>query len=700
MADPPANWPFKWPGTNDPREHFDCLGTIGRGSYGSVFRARERDSKALVAIKVVPMDPNEGTGASGTASAADEARRELELLQSCDSPHVLACKCSLRHDDRLWIVTELCEGGSLIDVMRAHNAPLAEMQVAAAMGCSLQGLCYLHGQKMLHRDVKAGNLLLTRDGSVKLGDLGISVQLGSTMARRMTIIGTPHWLAPEVIGSDAGYDTAADIWSLGITAIELAEMHPPHWDVEPMMRALFKITSGPPPTLTKPSEWATGFAEWLSLCLQKEPAERSSAPELLAHGFIQMTAIVDPHDVQPDDLRRRVEAQRKQALQPLAERGVRATTLAAEATTDRGWGNLDARRAAEVEEPSTAAPAAPAALARAPDGTESLDPRLNPDLSLRGRAPPAGFTAGRETLDPRLNPDLSLQGCGAARLGFNPGTESLDPLLNPDLSLRGGDPRLQTNLSELDTLRPSKGVAFRSTPEGNTVCLGRAAAAPTVSAAVNSGAAGGGTLVLPPSGRRDEPEEVGYFGSERKTAELQLDDVRAALKPVPRGGTQEPAWLRDAADRLAESATAESAPKGDSEEPQWLRAAAAGLSSEAEAPTERASAPRKVAVEMQTQTSPAESENEPEQAVEEEWETEAGFTNQEVDENHKSSLFPPMPPGVTPSDALLAKILAEAAEAELAAAEVVACPSNLRTQIRLHPLKWYARFSGGRGGGA
>ena len=106
MADPPANWPFKWPGTNDPREHFDCLGTIGRGSYGSVFRARERDSKALVAIKVVPMDPNEGTGASGTASAADEARRELELLQSCDSPHVLACKCSLRHDDRLSLLTK------------------------------------------------------------------------------------------------------------------------------------------------------------------------------------------------------------------------------------------------------------------------------------------------------------------------------------------------------------------------------------------------------------------------------------------------------------------------------------------------------------------------------------------------------------------------------------------------------------------
>ena len=206
-----------------------------------------------MAIQVLPMVLAVGEEPGSRCVGEEEARRELTLLQSCESRHVLSCSSSVRHADQLWIVTELCEGGSLLDVMHGQRAPLSEVQVAAACGGALEGLRHLHARKMLHRDVKvsavcmhafaqcaapqrgggtpaahracrashmsrmhlhtclhlqAGNLLLTAAGAVKLGDLGISVQLKTTLARRMTVIGTPHWLAPEVIASEGGYDNA------------------------------------------------------------------------------------------------------------------------------------------------------------------------------------------------------------------------------------------------------------------------------------------------------------------------------------------------------------------------------------------------------------------------------------------------------------------------------------------------------------
>ena len=392
-----------------------------------------------------------------------------------------------------------------------------------------------------------------------------------------------------------------------------------------MMRALFKISSAPPPTLANPSEWTACFAEWISLCLQKEPSERSDADALLAHGFIRTAATADELADLP--------AKRKQLLRPLAERGVRATALAAEAAQNEAW-HLDARRHAPAAAQRSAAPAATTY-------DTDLDPRLNPDLAT---------AAGSETIDPRLNPDL-----------------------------RGGEPRLKTDLSRLDSLRDGGAVLPREGSSGErTVHIGRAALA--ASSAGGSGAAcaggapsegsgggGGGTLVLP------APPSVQGGGAAAGAAQLS------------RGGTQEPEWLRDAVERLAAAMAHD--PPDDSAEPQWLLAAAAELSeaSHSEATDGAPPVPRtegkdtKVAgVEIQTQTSPAESAAESESeyteidtACEEEWETEAEYTNTDVDENHKPTLFPlpqQLPPGMgrTPSDALLARILAEAAEAELA----------------------------------
>ena len=336
---PPEGWEGKWPGEADPRQLFDSLGVIGRGSYGWVYRARSRrDDGDLVAIKVVPMDA--GGAADAAASAAAEARKELQLLQSCSSPHVLAWRSSLRHGGCLWIVTELCEGGSLLDVMRHGGAPLSEVQVGAACGAALEALRYLHARRLLHRDVKAANLFLSADGSLKLGDLGISTELASTMARRMTVIGTPHWLAPEVIASDAGYGHAADVWSLGITAIELAEMAPPYYDVSPVMRALFKISSAPPPTLADPARWGAPFSDWLACCLQKAPEMRADAPALLKHPFVRLTSVLATAGVAIGTTG--LGGVRQQLLAPLAVAGVAATAAARAQADASGGGWRDA----------------------------------------------------------------------------------------------------------------------------------------------------------------------------------------------------------------------------------------------------------------------------------------------------------------------------------------------------------------------
>uniref|UniRef100_A0A671QTE7 non-specific serine/threonine protein kinase n=1 Tax=Sinocyclocheilus anshuiensis TaxID=1608454 RepID=A0A671QTE7_9TELE len=186
------------------------------------------------------------------------------------------------------ILIEYCPGGALDDIMLELERGLTEQQISEVCCQSLQALSYLHQHHIIHRDLKAGNILLTMDGQVKLADFGVSAKNDNTIQKRSTFIGTPYWMAPEVImcetSKDNPYTTKADIWSLGITLIEAAEMEPPHHSLNPM-RVLLKITKSPPPTLSNPRQWSSHFQDFLRRTLQKNPESRWGAQQLMAHPF-------------------------------------------------------------------------------------------------------------------------------------------------------------------------------------------------------------------------------------------------------------------------------------------------------------------------------------------------------------------------------------------------------------------------------
>ena len=223
-----------------------------------------------------------------------EVAREIELLRECDQPNIVQYYGCFAHEAKLYIMMEYCEGSSLLDVMAATGRCLTQEQVSAALSGCVDALVYLHARQKVHRDVKAGNLLLTSDGIVKLADFGVAATIQDTLQRR-TVIGTPFWMAPEVItcnrkggpadGASAGYGTLCDIWSLGITAIELAEGQPPHASLSPLT-AIFLIPTKPPPTLTEPQRWSDDFNRFVAACLVKQPEERATSEGLRNHTFV------------------------------------------------------------------------------------------------------------------------------------------------------------------------------------------------------------------------------------------------------------------------------------------------------------------------------------------------------------------------------------------------------------------------------
>ncbi|KAG9335498.1 hypothetical protein JZ751_004628 [Albula glossodonta] len=259
----------------DPRGSWETLGELGDGAFGKVYKT----TGALAAAKVIEVRGEE---------QLEDYITEIDILAACRHANVLALQEAIFFEGWLWILIEFCPGGALDDIMLELERGLSEQQISEVCCQTLQALSYLHQHHIIHRDLKAGNILLTLEGQVKLADFGVSAKNTNSLQRRATFIGTPYWMAPEVIqcetSKDNPYSCKADIWSLGITLLEAAEMEPPHHSLNPM-RVLLKITKSPPPTLTNPRLWSSNFQDFLRRALQKNPETRWGAQQLLAHPF-------------------------------------------------------------------------------------------------------------------------------------------------------------------------------------------------------------------------------------------------------------------------------------------------------------------------------------------------------------------------------------------------------------------------------
>ncbi|ELP87773.1 serine/threonine protein kinase, putative [Entamoeba invadens IP1] len=293
----------KVPWNGECYKDFKTVESLGEGSYGSVFHAIHVPTGTHAAVKTVKIDGD-----------TTDIEKEIELMKQCNTDYIVRFFGHFFHDNSLWIVMEICGAGSVSDIMHILNATLDEREIQIILKDVLHGLSYLHQMKMIHRDIKAANILVSDDGVSKLADFGVSTKMGATNKLQKTMIGTPYWMPPEII-LETGHNQLADIWSVGITAIEMFDGRPPHAELH-AMRAIFMIPNAPPPKLMTPDDATPAFNQFIALCCIKDYKKRPPALEMLKCEFMK-----------PNGNRKRITDLIEKEMEGIKEAGSRKAAL-------------------------------------------------------------------------------------------------------------------------------------------------------------------------------------------------------------------------------------------------------------------------------------------------------------------------------------------------------------------------------------
>ena len=259
----------------DPETEFDLIELVGQGNYGRVYKAIHKKTGKIYSAKIAYIEK---------VNEVESFKKEINILSQCNNQYIVHYYGSYIKGHQIWIILEFCDGGSLYELIKILPRNLNEEEIASLIYMILKGLLFLHENKKIHRDVKSENILLTHEGIAKLADFGVSTQLMHSFSKKITKIGTPFYMSPEVIMQNK-YDYKCDIWSLGITSIEMAEGEPPFSKVKGYW-VLKKIITHPPKGLKNKEKWSKEFNDFVEKCLIYEPEKRPSAKELLEHPFI------------------------------------------------------------------------------------------------------------------------------------------------------------------------------------------------------------------------------------------------------------------------------------------------------------------------------------------------------------------------------------------------------------------------------
>ncbi|KAL3312638.1 Serine/threonine-protein kinase TAO1 [Cichlidogyrus casuarinus] len=286
----------------NPNEVFRGLRQVGCGSFGAVFYAVNGKTGETVAIKEIKLETNKVKKEEQWL----EIVREVKFLNQVNHPNCVASKGFFMSDQTPWIVMEYCVG-SVADIIEVHKRPLKEEEIVCVIKEVLHGLDYIHSRKQIHRDIKSANILLTESGAIKIGDFGSA----SFISPANSFVGTPFWIAPEVILAmeNGEYDSRVDIWSLGITCIEMAELEPPYFRSPSPLSAIYQIATNDPPRL-KSDSWSEDFRNFVAFLLTKDMDLRPNAKSSLEHRFCKSVSF--PNNIILELVQRTKDAVRAQ----------------------------------------------------------------------------------------------------------------------------------------------------------------------------------------------------------------------------------------------------------------------------------------------------------------------------------------------------------------------------------------------------